>query len=63
MNAQVYQFDILRTDRARELHALHADIVNDETLAQDEKNELCGLIREKFGRLNALAAGQPRPRW
>jgi len=54
-----YEFDISRSTRAADLHALIAD----ETLASDEKDELLKIIAAKFGTLNQRALGPQKPRW
>lgn len=57
---EVYKFDILRADRACDLHELHSAVTADDWLDSVEKSELCELIREKFCRLNARPAAKPR---
>ena len=63
MNATAYQFDIAREDTARGLHELYNEIRADDSLDSEEKTQICNLIREKFCRLNAAAAGPQTPRW
>ena len=58
-----YEFDISRATRAGDLHALIADIREDETLASDEKEELLKIIAAKFSQLNQLGLGPQKPRW
>jgi hypothetical protein len=63
MTYSTYEFEIGRTDKARDLHDLHSEVASDDLLTQDEKDELCALIRRRFSVLNAKAAGPQRPRW
>ncbi len=63
MTKIAYQFIIRRAEIARDLHAVHAEICADEALTSDERDELCGAIREKFARLNRAAIPNPKPRW
>ena len=58
-----YEFDISRATRAGDLHALMADIREDETLASDEKDALLKTIAAKFGQWNQRAAGPQKSRW
>jgi hypothetical protein len=59
----VYEFDILHTDRAADLLAFRADVLADDLLTRDEKENLCAVIGQKFARLNAAAINQHKPRW
>lgn len=63
MNPDVYQFDIARADRAADLHVLCADITADDTLTTDEKQELLAQLALAFGRRNAKANANRKPRW
>ena len=63
MTTDVYQFDIARTDKASDLHALTADIGGDDTLTSDEKEALLDQIRARFCVMNARALAQQKPRW
>jgi len=58
-----YEFDISRATRAGDLHALIADIREDETLASDEKEALLKTIAAKFSQLNQLGLDPQKPRW
>ena len=61
MNAEVYQFDITRTDKASDLHHIQAEINADENLTPEERDQLSANIREKFGSMNRAALGNHKP--
>jgi hypothetical protein len=58
-----YEFCIARSDRAKDLHDLTAEIGSDDMLTSDEKEALIQKIRLKFGAMNARTIGQQKPRW
>jgi hypothetical protein len=53
-----YEFCIARSDRARDLHDLTAEIGTDESLTPAERDALIEKIRLKFSAMNARAIGQ-----
>lgn len=63
MDFEAYGHAVNLSVDARTLHGLGESIRNDDSLTSDEKDELLGLINKQFGRLNASAVVNRKPRW
>ncbi len=61
MSPGAYLFSISRATEAKDLHAMRHEIVADNDLTTEEKEELFTAINRRFGQLN-LAGANVKPR-
>ncbi len=61
MTLSAHLFDISRATDALTLQAYREDVLSDDCLSDEEKEELCRAIEKRFAFLNARAVGQQKP--
>jgi hypothetical protein len=63
MNISAHLFDISHTTDATTLLAYRNDVLADECMDNDEKQEICRAVEKRFAALNASSAASQKPRW